>query len=121
MKTRPESLDSIPGIGKALSRKLNAIGISGVSDLRSTKSEQLFRKLEKALGTHVDRCVLYTFRCAVYFANHEKHDPAKLKWWKWKDNPFHDRTGENWQEQGRRAGKRARRLNATFGEGRRTK
>jgi hypothetical protein len=87
MKTRPESLDSIPGIGKALSRKLNAIGISRVSDLRSKDPEQLFKTLERALGTHVDRCVLYTFRCAVYFANHERHDPAKLKWWNWKDNP----------------------------------
>ena len=108
MKTRPESLDSIPGIGKALSRKLNAIGVSRVSDLRSKDPEQLFRKLEKALGTHVDRCVLYTFRCAVYFANHERHDPAKLKWWKWKDNP-------------EKLAKGIRQSNVALGEGKRTK
>lgn len=84
MKIRPESLDSIPSIGNALSRKLNAIGIRRVSDLKDKDPEHLYRKLEKTLGTHVDRCVLYTFRCAVYFAGHRRHDPEKLKWWNWK-------------------------------------
>jgi hypothetical protein len=37
------------------------------------------------MGRHVDRCVLYTFRCAVYFASESKHDPELLKWWNWKD------------------------------------
>ncbi len=26
------------------------------------------------------------FRCAVYFASSEKHDPELLKWWNWKDD-----------------------------------
>jgi hypothetical protein len=29
--------------------------------------------------------VLYVFRCAVYYASHEVHDPELLKWWNWKD------------------------------------
>ncbi|WP_334292712.1 helix-hairpin-helix domain-containing protein [Parasporobacterium paucivorans] len=29
--------------------------------------------------------MLYVFRCAVYYANEEAHDPEKLKWWNWKD------------------------------------
>jgi hypothetical protein len=33
----------------------------------------------------VDRCLLYVFRCAVYFAEHTRHDPELLKWWNWKD------------------------------------
>jgi hypothetical protein len=33
----------------------------------------------------VDRCLLYVFRCAVYFASHKKHDPKLLLWWNWKD------------------------------------
>lgn len=33
----------------------------------------------------VDRCVLYVFRCAVYYANNTVHDPELLKWWNWKD------------------------------------
>lgn len=27
----------------------------------------------------------HVFRCAVYYAEHEEHDPEKLKWWYWKD------------------------------------
>ncbi|MGA3073400.1 MAG: helix-hairpin-helix domain-containing protein, partial [Bryobacteraceae bacterium] len=30
-------------------------------------------------------CVLYVFRCAVYFASEAEHDPELLKWWNWKD------------------------------------
>jgi hypothetical protein len=33
----------------------------------------------------IDPCVLYVFRCAVYYASHEVHDPDLLKWWNWKD------------------------------------
>jgi hypothetical protein len=30
-------------------------------------------------------CVLYVFRCAVYYTSHEHHEPELLKWWSWKD------------------------------------
>jgi hypothetical protein len=33
----------------------------------------------------MDRCVLYAFRCAVYYASHDVRDPKLLKWWNWKD------------------------------------
>ncbi len=35
--------------------------------------------------TPLDRCVLYVFRCANYYAAHKRHDPELLKWWNWKD------------------------------------
>ena len=35
---------------------------------------------------HQDRCLLYVFRCAVYFAERKRHDPELLKWWNWKDD-----------------------------------
>jgi hypothetical protein len=31
------------------------------------------------------RCVLYVFRCAVYFATEKVHDEELLKWWNWQD------------------------------------
>ncbi|WP_394701143.1 helix-hairpin-helix domain-containing protein [uncultured Methanolobus sp.] len=34
---------------------------------------------------NLDRCMLYVFREAVYFASNEEHDPELLKWWNWKD------------------------------------
>ena len=45
----------------------------------------MYEALMKLDGCHVDRCVLYVFRCAVYYASHEAHEPDKLKWWTWKD------------------------------------
>jgi hypothetical protein len=41
--------------------------------------------LIKTKGKHIDRCVLYTFRCAVYYASNRNHTPSKLKWWNWKN------------------------------------
>ena len=36
-------------------------------------------------GVVQDRCLLYVFRCAVYYASAQKHEPEKLKWWNWKE------------------------------------
>ncbi len=56
-----------------------------MGDLKNRDPEKLYRKLEMTMGTHIDRCVLYVFRSAVYYASHAEHDPEMLKWWKWKD------------------------------------
>ena len=34
---------------------------------------------------HIDRCMLYVLRCAVYFASTPRPEPEKLLWWNWKD------------------------------------
>jgi len=78
-------LEVIPGVGKSISQDLRDLGIEKVSDLKNKPPEALYEKLCEMRGTHIDRCVLYVFRCAVYFASHKKHDPELLKWWKWKD------------------------------------
>jgi nucleotidyltransferase/DNA polymerase involved in DNA repair len=85
MKKPTEDLESIPGVGNKLAAMLKSIGVRRVSDLKGANPERLYTKLEETTGAHVDRCVLYAFRNAVYFANHEIHDPTKLKWWYWKD------------------------------------
>ncbi len=36
-------------------------------------------------GYKEDRCLLYVYRLAVYYAENENRDPEKLKWWNWKD------------------------------------
>jgi len=45
----------------------------------------LYRRLEAHEGAPVDRCALYVFRCAVYYAENKRHSPRLLKWWNWKD------------------------------------
>jgi len=56
-----------------------------VGDLKGRDPEQLYRRLIRLRGTHQDRCLLYVFRCAVYFAGTARPRPALLKWWNWKD------------------------------------
>ena len=76
---------TIPGIGKAVALDLWNLGLRSVADLRGRDPEMLYTQLCDLAGTHVDRCMLYTLRCAVYYASNETHDPALLKWWNWKD------------------------------------
>ena len=79
------SLTVIPGIGPSLAADLFSLGIRNVEALAGRDPEVLYKQLMKQVGGHVDRCVLYVFRCAVYFAEEARPDPEKLKWWNWKD------------------------------------
>jgi len=63
---------------------LRSLRIDRVDDLKGKDPELLYRSLEARSGGHLDRCVLYTFRCAAYFANGGR-EAEKLKWWNWKD------------------------------------
>lgn len=80
-----KDLRRIPGIGQSLAHDLLDLGYSRVESLAGEDPEQMYGALCHLRGAHVDRCVLYTFRCAVYFASHTNHEPELLKWWKWKD------------------------------------
>jgi len=83
-KKSENSLTLIPGIGKSIAKDLNSIGILSVSDLKGKDPEKLYDKSNKQAGCIQDRCLLYAFRCAVYFAEGGE-EKEKLKWWNWKD------------------------------------
>jgi hypothetical protein len=83
-----KELRTIPGIGKACSYDLWNIGIRQVSDLKDKNPRALYEKLNALTGVVHDPCMLYTFRCAVYYATTKSPAPAKLKWWYWKDKKF---------------------------------
>lgn len=75
----------IPGVGKTIAVDFWLMGLRGVDDLRGKRPEELYAQLEALAGQHVDRCMLYVLRCAVYFAETPAPDPERLKWWNWKD------------------------------------
>ncbi|MDD3311718.1 helix-hairpin-helix domain-containing protein [Pseudodesulfovibrio sp.] len=77
-------LRAIPGVGPSLAADLVSLGYGSVAELRGEDPEAMYARLMEQVGTHVDRCVLYVFRCAVYFAETDRPDPEKLKWWSWK-------------------------------------
>lgn len=78
-------LQTIPGVGKSIEQDLLSIGISSVADLRGEDPEELYMKSCRFKGFQEDRCLLYVFRLAVYFAENEIREAEKLKWWYWKD------------------------------------
>jgi hypothetical protein len=75
----------IPGVGEKTAQDLWRMGIRTPSELRGCDPEKLYEKLCSMQGGASDRCNLYVYRCAVYYAANEHHDPELLKWWNWKD------------------------------------
>jgi hypothetical protein len=84
-ETAIANLSRIPGVGPSIAADLWLLGIREVAELRGRHPESLYARLCRKVGLRVDRCVLYVFRCAVYFASEPPHDPELLKWWNWKD------------------------------------
>ena len=80
-----KDLQTIPGIGASLSQDLVDLGYQTVNELKGANPEAIYQSLMALRGRDIDRCVLYVFRCAVYFASNSVHEPESLKWWNWKD------------------------------------
>ena len=81
-----KELKSIPGVGKSIAQNLWDIDIRSIEDLRGKSPEKLYEQSNKHAGMVQDRCLLYVFRGAVYFAetDEDKREREKLKWWNWK-------------------------------------
>jgi hypothetical protein len=78
-------LQSIPGVGPSIALDLAELGYRHVPDLRGQNPEAMYEAICTKRGERQDRCLLYVFRCAVYYAGRKTHDPELLKWWNWKD------------------------------------
>lgn len=73
-----------------MSKDLNDLGFHSVEQLSGADPQEMFDHLKALRGGYMDRCVLYVFRCAVYYASNEVHDPELLKWWHWKEGAHPD-------------------------------
>lgn len=83
-----KKLTIIPGVGKSIATDLWNIGIRKISDLAGQDPQLLYEASNQFAGTMQDRCLLYVFRCAVYYAEtpEAELEKEKLKWWNWKDS-----------------------------------
>jgi hypothetical protein len=79
-----KGLMQIPGVGISIANDLINIGITNIEHLKNQDPEWLYHKSNEFAGCVQDRCLLYVFRCAVYYASESHHDKEKLKWWNWK-------------------------------------
>lgn len=85
MKT---DLITIPNIGEKTKKSLLNICITCVEDLRGKNPKDLYFKDCIVKGLQEDKCQLYLFRMAVYYAEHTICEKEKLKWWYWKDKEY---------------------------------
>lgn len=81
-------LRRIPGVGKQTEQDLILLGYPTIASLKGADPEAMYEKECAVRGIQVDRCQLYVYRCAVYWANTPNPEPEKCKWWYWKD-PAH--------------------------------
>lgn len=80
-------LQTIPGVGPSIERDLLDLGVRRVAHLEGRDADRMYEDLCRLRGARQDPCVKYVFRCAVYFASNEVHEPALLQWWNWKERP----------------------------------
>lgn len=80
-----DPLQVIPGVGPSIARDLRKLGIERVSQLKGRNPERMYAKSNALRGVVQDRCLLYVFRCAVYYASEPRPQPRLLKWWNWQD------------------------------------
>nr|WP_325186172.1 helix-hairpin-helix domain-containing protein [uncultured Oscillibacter sp.] len=81
-------LEEIPGVGRRIAAVMESLGIRQAADLRGQDPEALYLRECLMKGYREDRCALYVWRAAVYYADHEEREAEKLNWWYWKDRPY---------------------------------
>lgn len=79
-------LRRIPTIGANMEEHLIRLGYSSLDSLIGQDPEEMYRRDTALHGGSLDRCVLYVYRLAVYYAENRDHlDPDLCRWWAWKD------------------------------------
>lgn len=73
-------LTKIPGVGKSIATDLYNIGIRQIDDLKGRDPQELYDTSNDLVGCIQDKCLLYTFRCALYFSEtpEDEKDSDKL-------------------------------------------
>lgn len=81
-----KELQQIPGVGVSIANDLYNIHIRSIDDLKQKDPQQLYEASNAYANAIQDRCLLYVFRCAVYYAEtpEDQRRPEQLKWWNWK-------------------------------------
>ncbi len=83
-----KELMQLPGVGKSVAYDFMQVGIRKISDLKGKDGAQLYADLNRVSGFTQNKCFLYVFKCAVYYAEtpEQLRDREKCNWWYWKNN-----------------------------------
>ena len=81
-------LTKIPGVGKKMAEHLINAGYPDIESLKGQNPEEIYAKhcLLQRVGNMLYRCVLYCYRLAVSYADHDGQLLSnKQNWGDWKD------------------------------------
>jgi len=76
-------LGDLSGIGPAMLKDFEMLGIKSVDHLAKQNPQKLYDKLCTLTGQRQDPCVLDTFVCAVEQAKDPNLPLAQRQWWYW--------------------------------------
>lgn len=68
-------LTVIPGIGKNMAQHLIAAGYPDIVSLKEQSPDEIYERDCLAQGVQVDRCALYCYRLAVFYADNDGELP----------------------------------------------
>ena len=81
-------LQRLSGVGPSIAEDLIRLGFRRADELRGQDPLRLYRRLERLTGSRQDPCVLDTFACAVWHAEHPRAKPRQ--WWEWSRRRLRD-------------------------------
>jgi hypothetical protein len=76
-------LSEFAGVGPAMLRNFEQLGIRSFRQLANQDPEQLYGKLCRMTGKRQDPCVLDVFTCAIAQACDPNLPVEQRKWWYW--------------------------------------
>jgi hypothetical protein len=76
-------LGDLAGIGPAMLRDFEKLGIRSVAQLAEQEGRALYDRLCRLTGVRQDPCVLDVYRCAIAQARDPRLPKEKKNWWWW--------------------------------------
>ena len=76
-------LSDLSGIGPAMLRDLELLGVKSVEQLSVWEPQALYDELCTRTGKRQDPCVLDTFTCAIAQARNPDLPEEQRNWWYW--------------------------------------
>ena len=80
-----QNFTDLPGVGNAVTRDYIRLGYKNPDEIKNVDPQELYERLCVLQNVQVDRCMLYTFRCAHYAVNHPEVETKTLLWWNFMD------------------------------------
>ena len=81
--TEARQLSDLHGIGRAMLKDFDLLGVRSVSQLARCEGDELYHRLCQLTNTRMDPCVHDVFVCAVEQSRHPELPREQCDWWYW--------------------------------------